>query len=182
MNSPLPANVRPRIAHAVLALLCASLAPACRSPLGGRELDLSVSAQAFPGAGAGVSLAQRMLTRGDRRIDFELGLERQQLADEGPDGDDWSRIFAGLRCAASEPGSELQGHVGVTWLRSEGEASGLPDPGDYGGAYLGAGWSFELAPALATGPDLTLLWVDSEGDQSGSGAVAELAWRWTWHL
>lgn len=177
MNPTPPANVRARIALALLALL-----PACRSPLGGRELDLSFTGQAFPGAGAGVALAQKLVEQGDRRFDFELGLERQTLSDEGPDGDDWTRIFAGLRCAALEPGTQLQGRLGVTWLRSEGETDALPDPGDYGGGYLGTSYSWELGPALATGPDLTLLWVDSEGDISGSGLVAEFAWRWTWHL
>ncbi len=171
------ANVRARIALALLALL-----PGCRSPLGGRELDLAVSGQALPGLGAGVAVAQKLVERGPRRFDFELGLEHQRLADEGPDGDDWTRIFAGLRCAAKDPGAQLHGRLGVTWLRSEGETSALPDPGDYGGAYLGAGWSWDLTPALSTGPDLTFLWVDSEGNRSGSGGVTELAWRWTWHL
>lgn len=189
MNPSRPANLRPRIPRSPLAegrartALVVLLAAACRAPLGGRELDLSLSAQTLPGAGAGVSVAQRMLTRGARRIDFELGLERQELSESGPGGDDdWTRLFAGLRCAASAPRAHLQGRAGVTWLRSEGESHALSDPGDYGGAYFGTGWSFELAPALATGPDLTLLWVDSEGDRSGSAAVVELAWRWVWHL
>ena len=181
MNSSPPANVRLRIARGALAPL-AALALACSSPLGGRELDLSLGAQALPGAGVSAALAQRVLTHGTRRVDFELGLDRQELGDAGPEGDDWTRIWAGVRSAASEPSSHLQGRGGVTWLRSEGETSTLSDPGDYGGVYLGAGWSFELAPALATGPDLVVLFVDSEGDKSGSGVVAELAWRWVWHL
>lgn len=162
--------------------VAAALGTGCASPLGGRELDLALSAQGLPGAGVGLALAQRMVDAGARRIDFELGVERQELPDEGPQGNDWTRVFAGLRCAAAEPGSHLQGRAGVTWLRSEAEAGGLEEGGDYGGAYAGAGWSFELGPALATGPDLTLLFLDSEGDASGSGMVAELAWRWTWHL
>lgn len=156
-------------------------APGCRS-LTERELALALSAQGLPGAGAGVTVSQLVLERGQRRIDFELGLERQELSDEGPQGDDWTRIWSGLRCAAGEPGSGFEGHAGVTWLRSEGQAGGLDDPGDYGGIYLGAGWVFALAPALGTGPDLTFLYVDSEGDRSGSGAVVELAWRWIWWL
>jgi hypothetical protein len=177
------ANLCIRIARRVpVAAALACCASGCRSPLGGRELDLAFSAQALPGAGAGLALAQRMLDHGTRRLDFELGLERQELAEAGPDGDDWTRIFAGLRSAAGEPGSQLQGRAGVTWLRSEGDATGLEAPGDYGGMYLGGGWSFEAAPALAMGPDLTLLFLDSEGDRSGSGVVAELAWRFVWHL
>jgi len=180
VNPPRPANVRLRIARAAGAAL-ASLAPACSSPLGGRDLDLSLAAQALPGAGASVAVAQKMVESGSRRIDFELGIERQKLSDAGPGGDDWSRLYAGLRCAALESGAGLQGRLGVNWLRNEGQTSAL-DPGDYGGAYVGAGWSFALTPALATGPEATFIWVDSEGDASGSGALAELAWRFTWHL
>jgi len=175
-------SAAPGSKRSVAPALAAALLAGCASPLGGRELDLALSAQAFPGAGAGLALAQRMVDHGDRRIDFELGVERQELPDEGPKGDDWTRVFAGLRCAASEPRSHLQGRAGVTWLRTEAEGGGLEEAGDYGGAYAGAGWSFELAPALATGPDLTVMFLDSEGDSSGSGMVAELAWRWTWHL
>ena len=76
----------------------------------------------------------------------------------------------------------LQGHAGVTWLRSEGHTSFLSDPGDYGGVYAGLGWLFVLAPALAMGPDIDFLYLDSEGDRSGSGGVVELAWRWIWYL
>src|SRR6185503_14606777 len=130
---------------------------------------LTISAQGLPGAGASAALAQRLLDHGDRRLDFELGLERQTLSDEGPDGDDWTRIWAGVRSAAKEPRAHLQGRAGVTWLRTEAETSELEAPGDYGGGYVGAGWSFELGPALATGPDLTLLFVDAEGDRGGSG-------------
>ncbi len=153
----------------------------CRS-VAEREFALALSAQALPGAGAGIALTQAVLERGERRIDFELGLERQELADESSAGDDWTRIWAGLSCAGARTSAGLQGHAGVTWLRSEGQPSVLPDPGDYGGIYLGAGWMFALAPALSMGPDVTLLWVDAEGDRSGSAAVAELAWRWVWQL
>ena len=166
--------------------LAAVLAPACHSPLGGEDVDLTVSAQALPGVGAGLSLSQRVLDRGAKRIDFELGFERQELADEGPSGDDWTRIWAGLRCAPLFAADERQHHLewrgGVTWLRSDGEPSVLRDPGDYGGAYLGAAWIWELGPSVGTGPDVTVLFVDAEGDNSGSALVGELAWRWVWHL
>ena len=172
-------GIRGRVAGPT-ALLALS-ACGCRS-ITERELALAFSAQALPGAGAGIALSQLMLERGERRIDFELGLERQKLADEGRAGDDWTRIWAGRSCTSAPTGAGLAGRAGVTWLRSEGEPSVLPDPGDYGGIYVGAGWAFALAPALTTGPDLNFLWVDSEGDRAGSGGVFELAWRWTWQL
>lgn len=157
------------------------LAAACHS-VAEREFALALSAQALPAAGAGVALSQLVLERDERRIDFELGLERQELADEGPAGDDWTRIWAGLSCASAPTGAGLEAHAGVTWLRSEGEPSVLPDAGDYGGIYVGAGWAFALAQALTTGPAVTFLWVDAEGDRAGSGGVLELAWRWTWQF
>jgi len=146
-----------------------------------REIALALSARGSPGAGAGAELSQLMLERDGRRIDLELGVERQKLPDEGPSSDDWTRIWGGLRASAAT-GLGPMAHAGVTWLRSEAEAGTLSDPGDYGGLYLGAGWLFALAPALDMGPDLSFLYVDSEGNRSGSGAVFELAWRFVWHL
>lgn len=164
---------------------CASIAvllalSACRSATE-REIALALSARGLPGAGVGAELSQRLLAADGHRLDFELGVERQELSDEGPGGDDWTRIWAGLR-GAPPAGTGLQVHGGLTWLRSEGETSELSDPGDYGGAYLGLGWLLALGPALDTGPDLSFLYVDSEGDRSGSGAVFELAWRLVWRL
>ena len=173
------ADERPGAALAATVLgLCAG---ACRS-VTENELALALSARGLPGAGVGVELAQGILDPGGRRLDFELGLERQELGDEGPDGDDWTRIWAGLAAASAASGARFRAHAGVTWLRSEGEPAVLDEPGDYGGLYLGAGGLFPLAPALATGPDLSLLYVDAEGDRGGSGAVLELAWRWVWQL
>ncbi|MSR61988.1 MAG: hypothetical protein EXS08_06045 [Planctomycetes bacterium] len=154
---------------------------ACSSPLGGRDLDLTLSARGVPGVGAGVALAQRMVDSGSRRIDFELGLEEETLEEPGPSGDAWTRAWAGLRCAAREPGDAFLYGAGITWLRSQGRSSYF-EPGDYGGAYACGGYAFELTPALATGPDLTFMWVDSEGTENGSGALFQLAWRLTWHL
>jgi hypothetical protein len=129
-----------------------------------------------------VELSQCLVEGDGRRLDLELGLERQELSDAGPTGDDdWTRIWVGLRGSAPS-GTGLQAHGGVTWLRSEGETSALDDPGDYGGAYLGVGWLLALTPALDTGPDLSFLYVDSEGDRSGSGGLFELAWRIVWRL
>ena len=166
-----------RASQAAAALLALA---ACRS-VTEREIALALSAQGLPGFGAGAELSQCMVEGDERRIDLELGVERQELGDEGPAGDDWTRIWAGLRGSAPS-GLGFQADAGVTWLRSEGETNELSDPGDYGGLYLGAGWLFALTPALDMGPDLTFLYVDSEGDRSGSGAVFELAWRWVWHL
>lgn len=185
MNPALRSNLRGRkgVTRGGLAWATGLLALhvcGCRS-VAQDEFALALSAQALPGAGAGVALSQRMLEDDRRCLDFELGLERQRLADEGPTGDDWTRIWAGLR-ARSPSCTGLQGQGGVTWLRSEGRPSVLPDPGDYGGIYLGAGWVFALTPALGMGPDLTFLWVDAEGDRSGSCGVLELAWRWVWQL
>lgn len=167
--------------HGSAALLVA-LAGACRTSGGPSEVAFTLGAQGLPGAGASATLAQRMRDHGDRRIDLELGLERQELPDEGPQGDDWSRIWLGLASAAREPRSHWQARAGVTWLRTEAEAGGLEDPGDYGGGYVGAGYAFQLSPSLSTGPGATLLYVDSEGDRSGSGSVVQLVWTWTWHL
>ena len=152
----------------------------CRS-VAERELALALSARGLPGVGVGVEVSQCLVEHGGKRLDFELGLERQVLGAEGPAGDDWTRIWAGLR-GSSPSGTGFQADAGVTWLRSEGETSALSDPGDYGGGYLGAGWLFALTPALDMGPDLSFLYVDAEGNRSGSGAVFELAWRFVWHL
>jgi len=153
----------------------------CRSATE-REIGIALSARGLPGAGAGVELSQCMFEGEDRRVDLELGIERQELPDEGPAGDDWTRVWAGLRGSASADGTGFQADLGVTWLRSEGETSELEDPGDYGGGYLGLGWLFALTPALDMGPDLSWLYVDAEGDRGGSGSVFELAWRFVWRL
>jgi hypothetical protein len=163
------------------AAVAALLTLGCRS-VTEREVALALSARGLPGAGAGVELSQCMFEGEDGRIDLELGIERQELPDEGPAGDDWTRVWAGLRGAASADGSGFQADAGVTWLRCEGETSELSDPGDYGGGYLGLGWLFTLTPALDTGPDLSFLYVDAEGDRSGSGGVFEVAWRFVWNL
>src|SRR5262245_34637076 len=164
---------------AALSAVLALGAGACRS-VTGNELAVALSARALPGAGAGIALAQGLPAPGGSRLDFELGLERQELADEGPDGDDWTRVWAGLGAGSAASGARLQAHAGVTWLRSAGDPEVLDAPGDYGGVYLGADWLFPLASAFATGPEVSLLYVDAEGDRSGSGAVLELAWRWVW--
>ena len=163
-----------------LLVLC-TLAGACRS-VTERELALSFSARGSPGAGAGVELSQRLLEHAGARYDFELGLERQNLPDEGPRGDAWTRIWAGFGCARSESLSGPTAHAGVTWLRSEAPTDELEEFGDYGGGYLDVGWLFALGPALATGPDLEALYVDAEGNRGGSGAVVEVAWRLVWWL
>jgi hypothetical protein len=182
LTAPLHSSASPELRSLVAAALTLLVSCACRSPLGGRELDLVLSAQGLPGVGAGLALAQRVLERGPRHLDFELGLERQELRRRGPRGDDWTRAWAGLRWAAGEAREHLEGRAGVTWLRSEGAHGDLEQPGDFGGAYIGAGWVWELAPALAMGPELVLLFVDAEGDDAGAGWLGQLAWRWIWHL
>jgi len=171
-----------RVARLAAALSLALGGGACASPLGGRDLDLGLSAQTLPGVGAGVSLSQRVARSGPQRIDFEAGVDRQDLADAGPSGDAWTRVWAGLSCAEDVRETHLVGRAGVNWLRTEGKAGRLEDPGDYGGVYAGLGLLWEVAPALSTGPDLTLMFVDAEGTRSGSGGLATLAWRWVWHL
>ena len=164
----------------VVALLLAS---ACRSPLGGEDLDLSVAASAFPSAGASLGFAQRVGKVHDWRVDAEVTLVHQELSDEGPRGDNWDQVFGGLRFTGPRD-ARVQPAIrtGITWLRVEGETSFLDDPGDYGGVYLGGGLGWSVSPSLSTGPELTLSALDSEGNHSGSGMAAELAWRLVWHL
>ena len=155
----------------------------CRSPLGGQDIDLHAAAHALPGVGFGGGLAQRIGELRGLRVDAELVLAHQELSDEGPRGDDWDQVWGGFRFSSLERDERyLYGRAGVTWLRVEGDPVFLDDPGDYGGIYGGLGYEWSLGPSAATGPELTLSAVDSEGDESGSGLVAEIAWRWVWHL
>lgn len=175
---------KPRAFRRVAPLLLVALLPcgACRSVVEGRDLDLSIGAQGLPGVGLGLAFSQRLVDWRGARIDLEAGLDRQELADESEDGNDFSRIWAGARWRDAEPVDSWELRLGVNWLRTEGAAGTLDDPGDYGGAYFGGGYRWEVGEALATGPDCTLMLVDSEGTRSGSGALLELAWRLEWHL
>jgi len=165
-----------------LAGLALALA-ACSSPLGGEDFDLSAAAHALPGLGFGAGFAQRVGELSDLRIDAEITLVHQELSDAGPLGDDWDQILGGLRFSPAERDSHyFYGRAGVTWLRADGDPEFLDDPGDYGGGYGGVGYEWSLSPSLATGPELTLSYVDGEGHSSGSGLIGEIAWRWVWHL
>lgn len=163
----------PRTRVALVALVALS---ACRSSAG-EELGLAVFGAASPGWGGGLALAQRLaeLEAGD--LSFELGGERQALADEGPEGQDLTRAFSGLRLAPRADAAGFQGSLGVSWVRATGDASALDGPGDYGGGHLGLGWSFPLGARMAGGPELLLLYLDAEGDRGGSSAVLEFTWR-----
>lgn len=186
MNAPARSNPPPGVPAkglsrlARLASLFALLGSACASPLGGEELALSLSGRAGPAAGAGLSLAQRLVERGPRHLDFELGVERQRLDDAGPRGDDWTRAWGGLRLAPSLPEAHLDGSAGVTWIRSEGSSSAVPVPGDYGGAFLSLGWTWELSSAWLTGPEITAMVVDAEGNRAGTESLLQISWRWVW--
>lgn len=186
MKSPLRSNpegpaVRAEpVRRGPWAPLLALVASACASPLGGDQLALALSGRVGPEAGVGVSLAQRLLERGDRHLDFELGVERQRLSDAGPRGDDWTRAWGGLRLGPSLSDGHLDGSAGVTWIRSEGSSSSVPHPGDYGGAFLSVGWLWELSPAWLTGPELSAMVVDSEGTRAGTESLVQIAWRWVW--
>jgi len=162
-----------------LPLLCA-----CTSPLGGEDLELALGASAQPGFGGLVGLSQRVWEGEARRVDFEMALIHQELADEGPTGkNDWDEIRAGLKLRSPSQASTVWfASSGAVWLRARGEPEVLDAPDDYGGLYLDLGLHFALTPALATGPDLTFLAVDAEGDRSGSGTATELAWRFVWRL
>jgi hypothetical protein len=175
---PVAANARARESLRARALLAAASAAACSAPADG-DFRLAASLRGAPGAGAGLAFAQRLVERGERLLDLELGLERQELGASGPLGDDWTRLWTGLRSssgARTEAGLVLG--AGITWLRSEGPTGPLGDPGDYGGLAVGADWLVPLAPAVSTGPGLTLLLLDAEGSRSGSGVALQLAWSW----
>ncbi len=156
----------------------------CASPLGGEDLELWLGASALPGAGVVAGLSQRLWQGQDLRVDYEMDLLHQELSDAGPSGDDeWDQIRAGLRLRPpSMETPRWSGRAGAVWLRSQGETGVLEEADDYGGVYAGAGLDFDIGPALATGPDLSLLYVDAESDRGGSGLVSELAWRLVWRL
>ena len=171
---------RSRLLRCVAAL---TLAGACRSPLGGEDIDLSIAASGLPAFGASAGLAQRIGSVHGLRLDAELAWTHQELPDEGPRGDDWDQVFGGVRLG-DPANAELRRSLraGITWLRAEGDPQFLDDPGDYGGVYLGGGLTWRIARSLSSGPELTLSALDSEGSKSGSGFTAELAWRLVWHL
>ncbi len=166
-----------RLSSAVLALVSA-----CASPLGGEDIDAALGLSALPGLGANATLAQRIAGSGATRLDFELDLAHQELEDAGARGDDWDRIRVGLKLAfPAEDDFRWTARAGGVWLRAEGDPVYLDAPGDYGGVFVGVGFEFDLGPALATGPELSLSALDAEG--SGDfGWSPELVWRWIWHL
>ena len=172
------------IATLLSAALALFLGCACASPLGGEDLELSLGASALPGAGALAGLSQRLWEGEHRRLDFEMQYVHQELADEGPSGDnDWDELRGGLRLRSPSQASTVWfASTGAVWLRARGEPEVLDAPDDYGGVYLDLGLAFALTPSLATGPDLSFLAVDAEGDRSGGGTLTELAWRIVWKL
>ena len=162
------------------AVLVASTA--CSSPLGGEDLELALGPSVLPGVGASAALSQRIANPGDARLDFEIDVAHQELAEEGPKGkDDWDRIRGGLKLLwPAEESWRWTLRSGGVWARARGDPEIL-DPGDYGGVYLGAGFEFPLGGALVTGPEVSVSALDSEG--SGDfGWVPEIVWRVIWRL
>ena len=158
----------------LLALALGAL-PACRTA--GHDFELAASARQLPDAGAGFGLAleQRVGSAGGLPLAFELGFEQVPLDEDGPLGDDWRRVFAGVVLRAADAGPRAA--LGITWVRTDTAVQGLDPFGDYGGGYLALGHSFALARGVLTGPELVGAWLDSEGDRGGSGTFVEFAWR-----
>ena len=149
---PLP---RPSLAPFLAAL---ALGSACASPLGGRDFELAAGASALPGPGVVVGASQRMAVVDEKEIDVEIDWTHQWL-DTGVEnqrrrGDDSDQVRLGFRVRwpEAEP-DRWTARVGVAWLRAQGDPEFLDLPGDYGGAYLGLGYDFELSEHLLTGPD-----------------------------
>ena len=156
---------------------------ACASPLGGEDLELAVGPSVLPGVGASATVSQRIANPGDARLDFEVDYAHQELDEEGPTGkDDWDRVRAGLKLLwPAEADWRWTARFGGVWARALGDPEFLDSRGDYGGVYLGAGFEFPLGKALATGPELSVSALDSEG--SGDfGWVPEITWRLIWRL
>jgi len=152
-----------------------ALASACHST---EAFELAASARQLPEAGPGIGLELEQRVGGSERLALalQLGLEVVPLDEEGPRGDEWKRVWCGLGVHAPG-GLGPRAGAGITWLRTDAGVQGLEEFGDYGGAYLALGYAWRLAPRLATGPELSGAWLDSEGDESGSGSFVELAWR-----
>lgn len=160
-------------------LLAAALLAACTTPPFAENGDLAVelSARALPGVGAGIGLVQRM-NQGPTRVDVEAGLELQQLSDEGPRGDDWARLWAGLRC--SPAGAEtpaLACRLGLNWARADADPPFLDGVGDYGGFYLGLAFDSLQLGRWRLGPDLEVLLLDSEGSRNRWELAAQVAFH-----
>lgn len=162
-----------------LLLAAGLLAAACTAPPFAEhgDLALELSARGLPGWGAGVGLVQRM-NEGPTRVDVEAGVEFQTLPDEGPRGNDWSRIWGGLRWspAGAEP-PVLAYRVGLNWARADADPLFLEGVEDYGGFYLGLALDSLQLGRWRLGPDLEVLLVDSEGSRNRWELAAQVAFH-----
>jgi len=166
-----------------LAFGVCTVGAACASPLGGEDIDVGVGASGLPGYGVTASIAQRMANTANGRVDFELQWTHQELEDDpdGPD-EDWEQVQLGWRYKyAPEADRHWVASVGAVWLRAQSDPKFLDAPGDYGGAYLGLGYRWDMGPHLSLGPDVTLLFVEGEGSLGG-GVIPQFALRLVWHL
>jgi len=178
VNSRSTTRPHRRARWAALVLLALT---ACSSPP--QHFALLTDLRALPEAGPGASLAveQRVGTTESLVVGFTLGFEFVPLDEEGPLGDDWKRAFAGLTLRGEDEAGP-HAATGVNWVRTDGAVQGLESFGDYGGLYLEVGYDWRLASGLATGPLALGAWLDAEGDRTGSGGFAELAWRIAWRF
>jgi hypothetical protein len=167
------------VLRSLLPLLLAGPLVACTTPRidTNGELALELSARALPGWGAGVGFLQRM-NEGPTRTDIEAGAELQRLPDEGPRGNDWSRVWGGLRWSRAEP--ELPAgalRAGLTWMRADADPLFLRGAEDYGGVYLGVALDTLTVGAWSLGPDLEVFVVDSEGSTNRYELAAQVAFH-----
>lgn len=140
-------------------LLVLLVAAACRGRALTDELFVGVGASGLPGAGVGVSAGQSFARSERTDFAFELGGDFQDVR-KG----DFFQVRMGVK-QSLRPGRP--GHpvfrYGATWLRATGEPDLLRLPGDYFGAYAGAGWEWRLRERLRAGPEIRIVAVNGEG-------------------
>jgi hypothetical protein len=151
-------------------LLVALLLVGCRSrvaPPRESEVYGGVGVVGLPSVGAQVTGGQ-YFSKGSDKYDFAFELRAAvQGGDDSPTQDGgFYHLQAGVK-QTTNPGHDrrLVFRYGLTWFRANGDPEVIDEPGDYLGAFAGAGYEWRLGERVWVGPEVTANWVNGEGSR-----------------
>ena len=107
-------------------------------------------------------------------------IDDETFVDDGnPAAGDWTQVRVGLKWAdAMGPHTRKVLRAGATYAKAEGVPNIVQSPGDYFGAYIGAGFETDLNRNWTIGPELSLALVSDSGfSDIDHGLVPQFNWR-----